>query len=68
MAVTIVQLLGTDNVGASRVTINQNFIQIQDELNLVLGFVDPSSNQIVLDDGAPVPTQTISLVGAWKSL
>tara|TARA_R110000772_G_scaffold55472_23_gene126646 strand:+ start:285 stop:842 length:558 start_codon:yes stop_codon:yes gene_type:complete len=43
---TISLIQGTDSLSSSRVTLNDNFIAINDELNLVTAIVDPTTTDI----------------------
>lgn len=64
MAITIIEILGTDNVGASRTTINQNFSALKLGVEDLEGYIDSGANVIKLTDGALVPVDTIVFAGA----
>lgn len=50
--ITITQIQGTDGLNASRITINNNFIKLQDGLNRLLDKVDITDTTITIGDSA----------------
>ena len=63
MAITIIEILASDNLGASRTTINQNFESCRVAIDQLESFIDAGSNAISLNDGAISPTETIKITG-----
>lgn len=48
MAVT--EILGTDSLSSSRVTLNNNFLDVQDEIQDLQALLNPSTNQLVVNE------------------
>jgi len=56
---TITTILGTDSLSASRVTLNDNFTAINDELNTVTALLDPVTGNLTGVVGAEVETLSV---------
>lgn len=48
MAVT--EILGTDSLSSSRVTLNNNFLDVQDEIQDLQALLDPSTNKLTVNE------------------
>ena len=59
MAVT--EILGTDSLSSSRVTINDNFLDVQDEIVDLKGLLDPATNQLTDVD---ITAKSITISGS----
>jgi hypothetical protein len=55
---------GTDSLSASRITLNDNFTAINDELGLLTGFLDPNTASLTGIDTAEVITSLTVAAGA----
>ena len=59
MAVT--EILGTDSLSSSRVTINDNFLDVQDEIVDLKGLLNPATNQLT---GVDITANSITISGS----
>ena len=59
---TISLIQGTDSLSASRVTLNDNFTALNDELGLVTGLLDPTTS--TLSNMTSVSTDALDVTGA----
>lgn len=59
---TISLIQGTDSLSASRVTLNDNFTALNDELGLVTGLLDPTTS--TLSNMTSVSTNVLDITGA----
>ena len=59
---TITLIQGTDSLSASRVTLNDNFTALNDELGLVTGLLDPTTS--TLSNMTSVSTDALDVTGA----
>ena len=59
---TITLIQGTDSLSASRVTLNDNFTALNDELGLVTGLLDPTTS--TLSNMTGVSTDALDVTGA----
>ena len=67
MAISILDMLGTDSVGGSRAVINSNMITLKNAINDLLLWKDNpngSPSSILFNDGNPTPALTIQLVAS----
>ena len=59
MAISVTEILGTDSVSGSRIVINENFAILKNEINLVEGFLNPSTG--VLDLLTSIKTNILTV-------
>jgi hypothetical protein len=59
MAVT--EILGTDSLSSSRVTLNDNFLDLQDEIQDLKALLDPQTNTLT---GVDITANSITISGA----
>lgn len=77
MAINIVEILGTDSIAASRITINNNFTEIRDKVDPVLDTYDTNNGVINISDlpngriiakGATITTAGMTIQGGSLTL
>jgi hypothetical protein len=59
MAISTIEILGSDSVGSSRVVINTNTKMLENEINLIENFLDPSAS--ILDGLNNITTNSLMI-------
>lgn len=56
----VIEILGTDSLSSSRITLNSNFISLEDEVTELKGYLDPTAATL---SGVTVSTSQLSVTG-----
>lgn len=65
MAISVVEILGTDSISASRLVINDNFNVVKNEINEIENYIDPDTGEI---EGLSSLTTDALVVGTTSTI